>query len=309
MTKEEDLLFCQIAIQTGMVNQDDAKKCLSLAQKLEKEGKRRPSIGAIFVKTNLISQPNVQKLQQAVRKRQQASGATAAGGAGRRGGVRGGRRTRRARGAEPEARRRAMPKRGGGGRRRVSQGTAWLYVGSGVVFLVLIISMVYMLFRAGQEGAETGGAALTVTDPGDARTSVPPPTVKPVEKPTTPPPMDRESQAFKEFANDHRFAVTDSKQFMGDGMYGQALSLLRRVLSAKEPYYRREPELRQKIEEEIEKVEKKIVKIVAAAIAEAQGLAKDGNKSEGESILSDLKEKLAGEEKYVSKIDSAIMEL
>ena len=302
MTKEEDLLFCQIAIQTGMVNQDDAKKCLSLAQKLENEGKRRPSIGAIFVKTNLISQPNVQKLQQAVRKRQQVGGATAARGAGRRGGVRGG---RRARGDEPEARRRAMPKRGGGGRRRVSQGTAWLYIGSGVVFLVLIISMGYMLVRAAQKGAGTGGDAPTVTDSGGAGTSVPPPTVKPIEKPVSRR-MDRDSDTFKEFANDHRFALTDSKQFMGDGMYGQALSLLRRVLSAKEPYYQREPELRQKIEEEIEKVEKKIVEIVDEAIAEAQRLAKDGNKSEGERILSDLKQKLARQEKYASKIDSAI---
>ena len=302
MTKEEDLLFCQIAIQTGMVNQDDAKKCLSLAQKLENEGKRRPSIGAIFVKTNLISQPNVQKLQQAVQKRQQVGGATAARGAGRRGGVRGG---RRARGDEPEARRRAMPKRGGGGRRRVSQGTAWLYIGSGVVFLVLIISMGYMLVRAAQKGPGTGGDAATVTEPGDAGTSVPPPTVKPIEKPVSRL-MNRDSETFKDFMQVHRMALIDAGSNMRDDQYGPALSRLRRVRAAKDQYYEREPELRQKIEEQIGSYEKKIGEIVDAAIAEAQGLAKDGNKSEGESILSDLKQRLTGEEKYVSKIDSAI---
>ena len=55
MGREQDLLFCKIAISTKKVSQEDAQKCLALANRFEAEGKKRPQVGEIFLKKNLLN--------------------------------------------------------------------------------------------------------------------------------------------------------------------------------------------------------------------------------------------------------------
>jgi len=74
MSREQDLLFCKIAISTGKVTQDVAQKCLALANRFESEGKKRPQVGAIFLKQNLLSGEDVQKIYGAVQKRLEVHG-------------------------------------------------------------------------------------------------------------------------------------------------------------------------------------------------------------------------------------------
>jgi hypothetical protein len=69
MSQQEDRLFCQIAITNGYVSESDAKKVLQLCDKKEAESGRRPQIGAVFTKYNLLDQDKVQKIYSAVRKR------------------------------------------------------------------------------------------------------------------------------------------------------------------------------------------------------------------------------------------------
>src|SRR5262245_42161963 len=78
MSREQDLLFCKIAITSGKVTQQDAQKCLALASRFEAEGKRRPQVGAIFLKHNLLSDADVQRIYGAVQKRLEAAQGTAA---------------------------------------------------------------------------------------------------------------------------------------------------------------------------------------------------------------------------------------
>ena len=73
MSQQEDLLFCKIAIQSGLVGQEDARRCLSFSQKLESQGKPRPRIGAVFFKAKILSQQDIQRIYQTVQKHSPAS--------------------------------------------------------------------------------------------------------------------------------------------------------------------------------------------------------------------------------------------
>ncbi|MEM7231960.1 MAG: hypothetical protein AAF517_07300, partial [Planctomycetota bacterium] len=94
MGRQEDIVFCKVAIQAGYVSEDQAQKCLALCDRREREGNRRPMIGALFTKHNLLSQDQAQQVNHAVRKRlgtpapgtAAPRGGSSRGGAGRRGG-------------------------------------------------------------------------------------------------------------------------------------------------------------------------------------------------------------------------------
>ena len=91
MSQKQDLLFCKIAIANGRVSEDQAKKCLAIANKREQETGRRPTIGSVFSKYNLMGKQEVKFVYEAVQKRTgmpvPMAGAPAAGG-GRGGKVR-----------------------------------------------------------------------------------------------------------------------------------------------------------------------------------------------------------------------------
>ena len=72
MSKQEELLFCKIAIETGRVSEDEARRCLAYANKLEASGQARPRMGTVFVKAKLLGQQDVQRIYQAMQRRQGA---------------------------------------------------------------------------------------------------------------------------------------------------------------------------------------------------------------------------------------------
>ena len=144
MSQKQDLLFCKIAIANGRVSEDQAKKCLAIANKREQETGRRPTIGSIFSKYNLMGKQEVKFVYEAVYKRTGMPVPTA--GAPAAGGGRGG-RTRKPSFAD-ETR-----------QRRVDPNVLWLGVAFGVIFLGIVVALVVMFVthsgpdKPGEEGA------------------------------------------------------------------------------------------------------------------------------------------------------------
>ena len=144
MSQKQDLLFCKIAIANGRVSEDQAKKCLAIANKREQETGRRPTIGSIFSKYNLMGKQEVKFVYEAVYKRTGMPVPTA--GAPAAGGGRGG-RTRKPSFAD-ETR-----------QRRVDPNVLWLGVAFGVIFLGIVIALVVMFVthsgpdKPGEDGA------------------------------------------------------------------------------------------------------------------------------------------------------------
>lgn len=144
MSQKQDLLFCKIAIANGRVSEDQAKKCLAIANKREQETGRRPTIGSVFSKYNLMGKQEVKFVYEAVQKRTgmpvPMAGAPTAGG-GRGGKVR-------------------KPSFADEGRqRRVDPNVLWLGVAFGVIFLGIVVALVVMFVthsgpdKPGEDGA------------------------------------------------------------------------------------------------------------------------------------------------------------
>ncbi len=133
MSQKQDLLFCKIAISNGRVTQDQAKKCLAIANKRELETGRRPSIGSVFSKYNLMRKQEVNAIYEAIAKRTgiapPSAGAPAAGGG---------------RASPQSASRGGKPSFADDRPRRVDPNTLWLGVAFGVIFLGIVIGLVWM---------------------------------------------------------------------------------------------------------------------------------------------------------------------
>ena len=161
MSQKEDVLFCKIAITNGLVTEVDAQKVLALCDKREREAGRRPLIGAVFTKYNLLKQQDVQKVYDALRKR--TGGAVGAE-----------RVTAAARGKGGAAlKRRAEPVKA---KRPIDPTTLWMGVGGMVVFLgIVFVETVFVLDEdrafASQDfgGEEDAGVGSMGGDP-SART-------------------------------------------------------------------------------------------------------------------------------------------
>ncbi len=153
MSQKQDLLFCKIAISNGRVTQDQAKKCLAIANKRELETGRRPSIGSVFSKYNLMRKQEVHAIYEAIAKRTGIAppsvGAPAAGGG----------RGSPSRGQKPSF----ADERP----RRVDPNTLWLGVAFGVIFLGIVVGLVWMFVsHTGEDPADKkktakGGTAAT----------------------------------------------------------------------------------------------------------------------------------------------------
>ncbi|MDE0740405.1 MAG: hypothetical protein OSB83_14485, partial [Planctomycetota bacterium] len=156
MSQKQDLLFCKIAIANGRVSEDQAKKCLAIANKREQETGRRPTIGSVFSKYNLMGKQEVKFVYEAVYKRTgmpvPMAGAPAAGGG--RGG-----RTRKPSFAD-EAR-----------QRRVDPNVLWLGVAFGVIFLGIVVYLVALFVtHSGPDNPGEGGAPAIAAPAGAAGT-------------------------------------------------------------------------------------------------------------------------------------------
>ena len=144
MSQKQDLLFCKIAIANGRVSEDQAKKCLAIANKREQETGRRPTIGSVFSKYNLMGKQEVKFVYEAVQKRTgmqvpMAGAPTAGGGKGGR--------VRKPSFADE------------GRQRRVDPNVLWLGVAFGVIFLGIVVALVVMFVthsgpdKPGEDGA------------------------------------------------------------------------------------------------------------------------------------------------------------
>jgi len=160
MSRQQDLLFCKIAVTNGMVTEEQAKKCLALVNKREQESGRRPQIGAIFSKYNLLQRQQVQIVYDAVNKRL-GGNAVPAGGLPASARERGKQRTqgRRGRGGPRDER---AP-------RKVDPTTLWLGIGFGVVFLGIIIGLAAMFFGAGRGEKQTDADDTVASESRDSK--------------------------------------------------------------------------------------------------------------------------------------------
>ena len=156
MSQKQDLLFCKIAISNGRVTQDQAKKCLAITNKRELETGRRPSIGSVFSKYNLMQKQEVNAIYEAIAKRTgiapPSAGVPAAGGG---------------RGSTQLASRGRKPSFADERPRRVDPNTLWLGVAFGVIFLGIVVGLVWMFVShtaedpADKKKTAKGGAAAT----------------------------------------------------------------------------------------------------------------------------------------------------
>jgi hypothetical protein len=156
MPRKEEVLFCKIAISNGFVTQEQAQKVLGLCDKREEETGRRPMIGAVFTKYNLMQTPEVQKIYAAVEKRLGTSMApkvTSAKGKGP-----GSKGARPARGSVVD--RTAKPARA------VDPQTLWMGIGAIVLFFGIVVALVIMVMTPSaaekakaQEAAKLAAAA------------------------------------------------------------------------------------------------------------------------------------------------------
>ncbi len=145
MSAREDILFCKIAITSGLVKEVDAQKILSICEKRERETGRRPMIGAVFEKYNLLQKQDVQRVYQAIQKRTgQAAGAE--------------RVTQQARSRGVGSRKQAAP---GKARGKVDQQTLVMGIGSIVVVLGILGFMILKLMEP-----KAGTEAVVVPAPG-----------------------------------------------------------------------------------------------------------------------------------------------
>ena len=155
MSQKQDLLFCKIAISNGRVTQDQAKKCLAIANKRELETGRRPSIGSVFSKYNLMRKQEVNAIYEAIAKRTgiapPSAGVPAAGGG---------------RASSQSASRGGKPSFADDRPRRVDPNTLWLGVAFGVIFLGIVIGLVWMFVsHTAEDPAEkkkSAGAGVAV---------------------------------------------------------------------------------------------------------------------------------------------------
>ena len=55
MSRETDVLFCKIAINAGLVSAENAQQVIAFCNKREQDTGRRPLVGTVFVKNQLLT--------------------------------------------------------------------------------------------------------------------------------------------------------------------------------------------------------------------------------------------------------------
>ena len=168
MSRQQDLLFCKIALSTGMVSEEQAQKCLNLCERREKEGNRRPTVGAVFSKYKIMRASDVQRVYEAVNKRlRQAPGSRV------------GRSTTKLR-RTPERTPRGVSRPSRGeyryarpaqrSRRKVDPNTLWMGIGFGLVFVGVLATIIFLYISSTSRGpAETGREASVVAGSGTSQ--------------------------------------------------------------------------------------------------------------------------------------------
>jgi hypothetical protein len=180
MPPKEELLFCKIAIMNGLVSETDAQKVLTLCDKREKEAGRRPSIGAVFSKYNLMRTRDVEKVYDAVRKRSGSSvGLPKAGSKSTTMRSRSGRSTLRSVKVDPARMEKVKGQKG------LDNTTLFLGIGSGVVFVGILLTMILLMTSGGKKPEDV--ARTPVAEKSEAKIEAP---KAPLPKPAAPKPAE-----------------------------------------------------------------------------------------------------------------------
>lgn len=147
MSRQYDVLFCKIAVTAGMVDANKAQRVLAICNKKEQETGRRPMVGAVFTKYQLLSPEQVRKVNEAVTKR--TGGAVTAPAV----------RPKSARGADDSGRRR-KGRRGARSKKPLDQRLLATGGAFGVVFLCVLGVIVYLVLVSPGSG-DGSNAAFT----------------------------------------------------------------------------------------------------------------------------------------------------
>ncbi len=201
MSQEQDRLFCKVAISSGKVSQENALKCLALANKLEAEGKQRPDVALIFRKNNLLSDDDVRLIYGALSRRAQgksngsAGARPAASPAGRTGVAGMGRPSvHPAHAGRPMRVDRSVRSTGHHRKEAIDPATLWLGVTGGLVVLVCVIVGLVVLLKNDEppRPPDFVGGIMASSPKGASPVSAPsgPPAAapKPAEAPAKTPP-------------------------------------------------------------------------------------------------------------------------
>jgi hypothetical protein len=211
MPSKEDLLFCKIAIMNGLVTETDAQKVLTLCDRREKEAGRRPSIGAVFSKYNLMRTRDVEKVYDAVRKRTGSSTGlpkAASRTSTVRGGSRSGRSTLRSVKVDPSRLEKVKTQKA------VDSTTVALGIGGLLVFVGILLTIVILMTSGG--GHKEGRVARTPAESGAGAIEAPKTAAAP--KPLTPAKLEpKKITDEKDLPQEVRFETTS--------MIGDAKSL------------------------------------------------------------------------------------
>jgi len=142
MPSKEDLLFCKIAVMNGLVSETNAKKVLALVDKREKDNGRRPFIGAVFTKYNLMRTPDVEKVLEAVKKRSGGTTSAVSKSSVRRSAVsKSGRR--------PRAQTTRIESKAVKAEKRMDPATMWIGIGALVVCVGIVLTIVFLVASGG----------------------------------------------------------------------------------------------------------------------------------------------------------------
>src|SRR2546426_4065790 len=145
MSQKEDVIFCKIAITNGLVTEEQAQKVLSICQKRENEQGRRPPIGDVFAKYNLMKSQDVRRIYEAVSKRTGKpvpQSSSAGRGNGKTTTIRKtGATTARFRRSGLASEREPKASRG------IDPTTLWMGISGGVVFVAGGFSLLFFFFR------------------------------------------------------------------------------------------------------------------------------------------------------------------
>jgi hypothetical protein len=304
MSQQEDVLFCKIALQSGLVSQEDARRCLSYADKLEASGKPRPRIGSVFLKANLLTQPNVQRLYQAVHKRAASQSIVLREPAARA--KRGARRGAKAEAAyeresEHAPRRRAM-----------NPQIVALGIGSGVVLLVAIIVMFVMVLKSTDRGQTARGAApdlktnSSVSTAQDLRKSLGGGAPAAGAAAKSPSDAAANSETRRNFEAEHQNALRHARQARADGFL-EPLQYLQRFKSNKAKEYGLFQDLASQLDEEIRLLDGDMVKEVDGAIQKAAEISSQGQKDDAKRMLEFIRDKVDDAQK--ARIDAKLREV
>ncbi|MCZ6795908.1 MAG: hypothetical protein O7J95_20050 [Planctomycetota bacterium] len=263
--QEQDLLFCKIAISTGLVSEEQAQKCLAFCERRQREGGRRPMVGAILSKYKILRAEEVQRVYSAVSKRLGTSNSVAHLSSGSGG--------RSARGTASRRRGGRSRTRAPGGRihggtaaaaRRVDPNTLWMGIGFGVVFIGVIVAiLVVLIYSSGTPPGDGRGEEMAQSTP--AATEKKPSSVTPTPGSpgavagspglaalNTPPPVD------EEFLTQHNTTLNNARRYgYAYDSPGRGYKLLKAFYEQNKHFYATYAELREVAETELERLKEK----------------------------------------------------